>query len=674
MTAPAEQVPGGPPPAALWAPSLVIGSLAVGVFLLWAAVDGGYAPTIWYPGALAFAGLLAVVAATSPWPVERLARPVLAPLAFLGAYSAWSFVSIVWAADRGEAWDAANRTLLYLVVYAAFALWPWRSGHAAGLLGAYSLGVAALGAATYLSALRSDDPYAFFIGGRFAEPVGYINANCALFLTAFWPALFLASRRETPWWLRGAFLASAGFLLELAVLPQSRGSLFAFPLVALLFLAGVPNRARTLLALIPVGLAAFLGRDALLDVYGAARDGSLPSALERLVDPFVASAVVLVAVGTVYGIVDRYLPFPDAGARVASRLLGALVAAASVVAAVVLVSAYGNPIERAQDGWDEFTAGQQFEEDSSYFGASLGSNRYDFWRVAMGELAERPLHGLGAGNFAVAYLRERESLEEPLYPHSLPILVLSQTGIVGGALFLAFAASALAAVWTAQRRRTAFGRAVAAAAVVTFAYWVVHGSVDWFYEFPGLAAPAFAWLGLAAGSQRPLPAVPAATDGSRRRLAAAGGAVLLVFACASFVLPWLAARSVAQAAEGWRVDPARAYAQLERGRRLNFLSDRPDLVAGAIAMRRGDYERARVFFARALARRDESWYAELELGIVAALAGRRDEAVRHLERAQELNPREEAIELVRARLRDDRPVNPRVVDRLFLQRVEDRTS
>ena len=67
----------------------------------------------------------------------------------------------------------------------------------------------ALAAATLVSLLRADDPYSFFMGGRYAEPVGYLNANCALFLAAFWPAAFLASRRETPWWLRGLFLASA---------------------------------------------------------------------------------------------------------------------------------------------------------------------------------------------------------------------------------------------------------------------------------------------------------------------------------------------------------------------------------------------------------------------------------------------------------------------------------
>ena len=72
------------------------------------------------------------------------------------------------------------------------------------------------------------------------------------------------------------------------------------------------------------------------------------------------------------------------------------------MAALVLLAAYGNPVTQARDAWDEFSAGQQFEESSSYFGANLGSNRYDFWRVALGELRDSPVAGVGAGNFADA--------------------------------------------------------------------------------------------------------------------------------------------------------------------------------------------------------------------------------------------------------------------------------
>jgi tetratricopeptide (TPR) repeat protein len=658
------------------ASTALVGAIPLGIFLVWAVVDGGYPPTLWMPGALALVGLLALLLFGVPQLVRTLPRVALAALCLFAAYTVWSALSIGWAADKGEAWDAANRTLLYLVVYAIFLLWPWRARHGAMLLAAYALGVAGIAAASFVTALHADDPYALFIGGRYSEPVGYINADCALFLSAVWPAVFLASRRETPWWLRGLFLASAGFLLQQAVLPQSRGSLFVFPVVVLLYLALVPGRSRSLLALAPVCLATLLVRGSLLDVYSAARGDTLPDALGALEEPLIGSAAALFVVGTIYGLVDRYAPLPPDLARLGRWVLGIATGLAAFVAAVVLLVTYGNPVSQAQDAWDEFSAGQEFEESSSYFGANLGSNRYDFWRVAMGEFQDSPVVGIGAGNFATPYLRERESVEEPLHPHSLPIMVLSQTGLVGALLFAGFLGCALAAVWLARSRRSPLGRAVAAAAVVTFAYWALHGSIDWFWEFPGLAGPAFAWLGMAGGLERPAPAaVSSANSGNRVSMPAAAGYMFaLVASVVSLGLPWLAAREIERAADTWRSDPEDAYSILDRARALNPLSSRPDLVAGAIAMRQEDFARAEDSFERALERKGDDWYAELELAIVAAREGRRDEALSRLDRAEELNPLEEAVDVVREGVRSGEQVDPHVIDRIFLQRVEERSS
>jgi tetratricopeptide (TPR) repeat protein len=145
-------------------------------------------------------------------------------------------------------------------------------------------------------------------------------------------------------------------------------------------------------------------------------------------------------------------------------------------------------------------------------------------------------------------------------------------------------------------------------------------------------------------------------------------------AIASLALPWLSAREVERAYDVWQESPDDAYAILERARRLNPLSARPDLVAGAIAMRQEDFDRAEEAFERALERNGEDWYAELELAIVAALEGRRDDALARLDRAEELNPGEEAVSLVREGVLDGEPVDPRVIDGIFLQRVEERTT
>jgi tetratricopeptide (TPR) repeat protein len=79
-------------------------------------------------------------------------------------------------------------------------------------------------------------------------------------------------------------------------------------------------------------------------------------------------------------------------------------------------------------------------------------------------------------------------------------------------------------------------------------------------------------------------------------------------------------------------------------------------------------------FRRALERNPDNWYAHLELAIAAALAGDRSDALQRLEQARELNPSEPILRDIAERVRRGEPISPGAVDRLFLQRVEDRTS
>jgi tetratricopeptide (TPR) repeat protein len=183
--------------------------------------------------------------------------------------------------------------------------------------------------------------------------------------------------------------------------------------------------------------------------------------------------------------------------------------------------------------------------------------------------------------------------------------------------------------------------------VVAFAYWFAHGSVDWFWEFPGLAGPALACLGLAAGlAPRSRQVASEGTSGRPRWAAVVAVAVLGVLVAASYALPWLAAREVDRAAGVWRSDPKEADEALANARRLNPLSDRPDLIAGAIASRVGDLDRMRAAFLRALERNPHNWYAYLQLAVAASLEGERERALTLLGEARELNPAEPALDLV----------------------------
>ncbi len=632
--------------------------LPLALFLAWAALQGGYAPSRWHAGAIFLLLLAGIVVPLSP--LLRHGAPSLprAALAAFALFTAWSFLSIAWAEVEGDAWEGANRALLYLAVFAVFLLWPAGPRALPWLLGTFAVGVALVGAGTLLAAARAGDAARFFVDGRLTDPVGYYNANAALFLTAFWPALYLASRREVAALARGLLLAVAGVTLELAVLPQSRGAALAFAVSLLLYLALVPGRRRSLAALLLVGLAALASLGPLLDVYSAAT-ADLHGSLVTAATAVGVSAVVLFAIGLALTGLEERVRRP---AGVPARRVGAAAAILVLAGAAAVGWAAGPRV------WDDLAGDEP--ESSTHFGAGTVSSRYDLWRVAFDEFRDRPVVGAGANNFAVAYLRERRLDEATRYPHSFPLQVLSQTGLVGALLTACALGAAVVAALRAAGRREAFERGAVVVAVVVFGYWLAHASVDWLWEMPAVTAPALAFLAAAAGAGASGVAPPRAGPGRRAALVAV--AVLVAAGVVSQSLPWLAARERERAAATWRSDPAGAFGALDRARRLNPLSDQADLLSGAIASRLGDWDRMRRSFARALERNPSSWYAHFELGVVAGVRGRRAEALRHLARAERLDPLEPAIGIVRRRLLRGEPIEPLEIDRIFLDRSEQR--
>lgn len=640
------------------------GAACVAVFLVWAGDEGGYPPTVWYAGALVVAALLVML-------VFARGSAFLGPpqaswwaIGFFAAFTAWSFVSISWASSKGDAWDGANRTLLYLLVYALFARWPWRPAGAAALLGLHAAGAVAVGLLTLHEVAASSHPATYFIGSRLSEPLGYPNATAAFFLIALWPAVFLASSRRIAPLLRGLFLGIATALLELSILPQSRGGLLTLPVAALLYLVLVPGRLRSLLHLVLVGGAAALALHPLLEVYRTgARGGDVSAATAHARNTVLISLLVLTAVGIAVALVDRRLELSPRIVGWANRAVGGL-SLTGAVAVLAVVLALENPGERARNVWQNFKSPEHVTASSHFVG--LGSNRYDFYRVSLLILERHPLGGAGADNFGIEYLRERRSGEQPLYTHSLELRLLAHTGVVGAALFAGFLAAALLAAWRSRSRGDAFKRGTAAAATVAFGYWFIHGSGDWLWEFPALSAAAFAWLGLSTGLER-RSATPS-LGRSRTAIWAVGGAttVAALGAALTFGLPWVAAREVDYAAHSWRADPQSAFDSLGRARRLNPLSDFPDLIAGAIAGRLGDNEKMRLGYSRAIARNPDNWYSRLELGVLYGIEHDYPAALRELRQAQALNPREPLIALVLGRVKGHRPVNPAAVDRIML--------
>ncbi len=678
------------------------------LFTVWATDQAGYPLTHWAPGGLIVLALVGIAVWIVPLRIGEIPLAVRIALGALAAYTALSYLSILWAGSPGDAWEGANRTLLYLLVFVLFAAWPQRGASAALLLVAWTLAMIALAGFALLH-VAGGDIARLLPEGRLVYPTGYPNANAAQWLMAFWPALLLA-RSERLWWgLRGALAGGAVLLACVALLSQSRGSLYATPVMVVLVFALLPGRLRTFAVLVPIVVAVGAVAPVVLRVSDHINNGSDPrGALHSATAAvFVASLLAGVGVAGAAALEARRSLSLASTARV-RRGVGAV----AILTLVAILAggwvAAGNPLTRAEHGWESFKGGYATTNRSgSRLTSGLGSNRYDFYRVALNEFAAHPLVGIGVDNYAQQYLLHGRSGETPHYPHSVELRTLTETGLVGALLALVGLGAALFAGAGAIRGPERLARAVAAAALAGFAYWAVHGSVDWFWEFAGLGAPAFALLGLSCalaprvplgarlglrkaavtghvdgrpdiataqtpwepGLTRPRssPAVPAASPAGPRRANRRAGpghwaliaAALLtaVLAAASLAAPWLSERQVQRAAREWPRAPANAYARLNDAARLNPLSDEPYLVAGSIALRFGDLSRADREFALALGRVPNDAYATLERGAIASSTGHRKEALVLLTRAAQLNPRDpltrEALLMARRGLRVD---------------------
>jgi tetratricopeptide (TPR) repeat protein len=652
-------------------PAVILGALAFVPLVIFFTVKGGFFPEEWYPGTLFLVALLVVGVLALP-SGRRAPAPVLVATGTLAAYAAWSYLTIAWADQRGDAWDGANRTALYAVLFALFALWRLRGRAAVTLVGVFALSVAVIGLVELLSAAAASDPTDHFIDGRLAKPVGYANANAALWSLAFWPCVVLASRRETGPLLRALFTGSAVLLGGLALMGQSRGWLFALPLVAIAFLLITPQRVRTTLTLALVLAATAVTIPSILDVYDEG-GSELAGAMDDAAVAILAAATVAAAVAGLVALADRRRRASPAVERWAGVALAVVAAGAFLVGSVVYVAERGSPFSDVADAWDEFKTKPTPAGGSTRLGR-LGSNRYDFWRVAWEEFSSQPVGGIGADNFQQAYLREAESSEQPRYPHSVELRTLSQTGLVGTALLAVALGAALAAALRATRLRSGPARAAAAAGLGAFAYWFVHGSVDWFWEIPALGGVAFALLGLAAGLA---PRAVAGRPARRRRPLAAGPARVALTAGLAIVLglslagPWLAERYTSQAIDLWRYDDEEAFDKLDRAASLNPLSPSPDVAAGSIALRLDRPQEAESRFREALDREPGDSYSHLELGAIVFNDGRRAEGLRHLRRARRLDPRDEIIEGALTRARRGREIDITAMNRAIASRYRE---
>lgn len=594
--------------------------LAVACLLAWRE-QGSIVARDWAGWGVAIALLLAVVLGSGI--ARRPTRSELVAFAGLGCLAAWAALSLTWAPLPALARDEALLTALYATTLAV-PLVTLRSRESR--LTALALLVLALGGMAIATAahLRFGEGQVAAYGGtgRLYFPITYVNAQAAFALLGFWPAAALAARRRSGILLRALSVSSASALLAVAALTQSRGAAIAFALSAVVTLAVVPARLRLFLAaLLPVAVTAVMfGR--LTEPYRASgKDEALAEAIRSAGGAVLLAAAAGLVLGVAYALADRRLELSRRLVATVSRAAALLVIAGIAAAAVEVAVSVDEPRDELSRRWAAFKQEPTSYDTGTHFLAP-GSNRYDFWRVALLEFRDHPLTGGGARSFGPEYLlRAADTGETPVRAHSLPLDLLAENGVVGLALLL-LALGAAALALAGQRTRVP-----TAAAIAGGSYWLLHAWVDWTWTFPASGIPFFVLLGIGL-----------ARDGDAlggRRAAVAAGAVAVAGALA-FSPPWLAQRYLTQGtAQGL---PA-GKEELDRARRLDPLLTDPLLVEAQLV----PPARAVPLLERAVREEPLSVRNQFLLGLTLLEAGRREDARRVLLRARALYPASEAI-------------------------------
>lgn len=452
---------------------LVAGLLLAGPTAL-AFDSGGFfdsARTVAGVAAWALVVLLAVKGA--PLPRGRAAWLAIGGLA---ALAIWAAISVSWAPLNEPARDDVGRLIAYTGALIASAM-AWREVRDLRLvepaLAAGALVVVLYGLSGRLLPGLIDLDESATAAGRLEQPLTYWNALGALAAIGFTLAIRVAGTPSRSPALRAAAAASAAPFGMGIYLTFSRGAIAALAVGVVVLLALGPTRAQVRAILLSLGTALAAALTAsLLPAVESLEGGSAES--EGAVA--LAALVVLAAAGATLQLrLDRVQPRTYALPRRA------------VAVGITLAVLVGAPLAAvALDRGDAEPGATASRLDD------LGSNRYDYWGVALDAFADDPFQGTGTAGFRVDWLRDRD-IDEPVRDaHSLYLETAGELGLQG-LLFLGLFIGGVAAAGAAAVRRE---RELVAGAAAGASVFAVHAAIDWDWEMPAVALPALVLAGV----------------------------------------------------------------------------------------------------------------------------------------------------------------------------------
>lgn len=593
--------------------------------------SGGFLPGPVALTAVALAVLLMLRLTIGEHPWGAIGAGFGAAAAALGLLAVWTLLSASWSDAPARAVLEYDRVLLYLLgflVLGSLGRTTDRLRWAVRGLALAAFVVCLCGLVTRLA------PDVWTIDASIAEdrlnyPIGYWNGLGSLAAIGILAAFALTcDHREHP--IVRIFAAAALPVLgPTLLLTFSRGAIAAGAVgLLVLLVAGRPRAllSGALVAVPTVGVA-------VMSAYGAELLASdhpttaSATAQGHDVALVVAICALVAAVGrTMLLSLDRRLAALRAPA--ALRRPAVLTGAGAVIVAGMLAAGAPGALERQ---YKRFVDGNTIQDQGLRDRLTNPDNhgRIEQWGVALDAFSAEPLHGRGAGTYALEWDRERFDIYQIEDAHSLYVEVLGELGLVG--LVLVGGALLLVLGGFAARSRGP-DRVVGGTLLGAGCAWALHAAVDWTWEMPVVTLWLFAVGGLALAA--PAEARPARAVPPPARVLLALGCLALALVPAQVFL-----------SEGPLRESARAFARgdcataIDRAlQSTSALGVRPEpfIVLGYCDVRIGRTDLAVRALQNAVRRDPQNWEGHYGLALVRAADGQDPRPA--LRVAQRLNP------------------------------------
>jgi tetratricopeptide (TPR) repeat protein len=604
--------------------------------------DGAFDLRYWAP--IAVLGLVALVVAQLGGGIQIERGPRLVALVAIWAFAGWTMLSAAWADSAALAWEGAARTILYAsAITLALAIPTRRQAFPVGAI--VIAGVGAITAITLFTLFTGGAN--LFLAGRLDDPIGYRNGTATLFAFAFWPLLGVAAARGLNPVLRSATLSGAVVALGLAFLTQSRGVVIGLVAGGLVSIAIGPDRLRRAwLAVAAVGAIALVS-GSLLGPYHAFQDGgaATDANVHDVARTLTILAVATFGLGLLAALLDNGLRPSRRDLTVLRGLAAAGLAALALVGIVAALVKIGNPTSYASDKWDEFTNLESEGSTTSTRLGSVGGQRYDLWRVAWSEFDSHPVGGVGEGSYRFDYFQERRTDRNLSDPHSLPLRLLAETGLVGATLFAVFLVAIAIAIARAARASEPEERRMIAGLAAAGAVLIGQSATDWLWLIPTLTGLGLVAISLAAAPPEAPSPVGILEDGRRastpwRRAGRLAPALLLAAAAVSVGLLFLSDLYVRKARSEAGRSPSAQLSAARTAEDLNPVSVTPLYLQASALETMGDRAGARDALNQALDQEPDNFAVLALLGDLEARANDTEAARDYYRRALALDPRD----------------------------------